>query len=198
MYIYLLTGMIYGDELEVRKYFIEKLNGIVFLFNMLIREEGNFKNERRLLNIMSDLTKIIDHEDKKDAVKIRLTALNKMKEIDLHHKFLMLLNDFDYSNKDNCDITHVIFDNICNIIELYDNGIEEINNKIKEKNELIAKSNLSEKKVSDEKKFLIKIISKIKSRQKDIQEKGNKKNDNVVHESKLIGGKESMRIELKK
>ena len=45
---------------------------------------------------------------------------------------------------------------------------------------------------------MIKIISKIKSRQKDIQEKGNKKNDNVVHESKLIGGKESMRIELKK
>ena len=200
MYIYLLTGMIYGDELEVRKYFIEKLNGIVFLFNMLIREEGNFKNERRLLNIMSDLTKIIDHEDKKDAVKIRLTALNKMKEIDLHHKFLMLLNDFDYSNKDNCDITHVIFDNICNVIELYENGIEEVNNKIKEKNELIAKSNLNEKKTSDEKKFLIKIISKIKSRQKAIQENGNKnkENDNFVHESKLIGGKESMRIELKK
>ena len=141
MYIYLLTGMIYGDELDVRKYFISELNGIVFLFNMLIREEGNFKNERRILNIMADLTKIIDHEDKKDAVKIRLMALDKMKEIDMHHKFLMLLNDFDYSNKDNCDITHVIFDNICNIIELYDNGIEEINNKIKEKNELIAKSN---------------------------------------------------------
>ena len=198
MYIYLLTGMIYGDELDVRKYFINELNGIVFLFNMLIREEGNYKNERRLLNIMADLTKIIDHEDKKDAVNIRLMALNKMKEIDLHHKFLMLLNDFNYSDKDNCDITHVIFDNICNVIELYENGIEEVNNKIKEKNELIAKSNLSEKKVSDEKKFLIKIISKIKSRQKDIQEKGNKKNDNVVHESKLIGGKESMRIELKK
>ena len=198
MYIYLLTGMIYGDELDVRKYFISELNGIVFLFNMLIREEGNFKNERRILNIMADLTKIIDHEDKKDAVKIRLMALDKMKEIDMHHKFLMLLNDFDYSNKDNCDITHVIFDNIVNVIELYENGIEEINNKIKEKNELIAKSNLNEKKVSDEKKFLIKIISRIKSRQKEIQEKGNKQNENIVHESKLIGGKESMRIELKK
>ncbi len=198
MYIYLLTGMIYGDELDVRKYFISELNGIVFLFNMLIREEGNFKNERRILNIMADLTKIIDHEDKKDAVKIRLMALDKMKEIDMHHKFLMLLNDFDYSNKDNCDITHVIFDNIVNVIELYENGIEEINNKIKEKNELIGKSNLNEKKVSDEKKFLIKIISRIKSRQKEIQEKGNKQNDNIVHESKLIGGKESMRIELKK
>jgi hypothetical protein len=57
MYIYLLTGMIYGDELDVRKYFINELNGIVFLFNMLIREEGNYKNERRLLNIMADLTK---------------------------------------------------------------------------------------------------------------------------------------------
>ena len=33
---------------------------------------------------------------KKILLKIRLTPLNKMKEIDMYHKFLMFLNDFDY------------------------------------------------------------------------------------------------------
>jgi hypothetical protein len=199
MYIYMMTGMIYGDELEVRKYFIEDLKGITFLNNMLIREEGNFKNERRLLNICADLTKIIDHEDKKDSGVIRMKALEKIKEIDLHHKFLLLLNDFDYSSKDKCDIIHVIFDNIVNVLELYENVEEEVFKKIKEKNELIGKTEgLSEKKVADEKKFLIKIISRVKSRQKEIQEKGKKVEENVKHESKMINGKESMRIELKK
>ena len=71
--------------------------------------------------------------------------------------------------------------------------------KSKNKNELIGKTEgLSEKKVADEKKFLIKIISRVKSRQKEIQEKGKKVEENIKHESKMINGKESMRIELKK
>ena len=96
---------------------------------------------------------------KKILLKIRLTPLNKMKKIDMYH--INVFKWFWLSNKDNYDITHVIFDNICNIIEFYDR-IEEINYKIKEKNELIVKSNLNEKKTSNEKSFWLKLFLGLK------------------------------------
>ena len=201
MYIYLLTGILYGDECEVRKYFIEKLDGIILLFNLLIKQEKNYKNEKRLLNIFNDLTKINDNNAKKEMEENRQMALKKMKEIKMENKFLNLMSEFKYDNKKNIDIIHVIFDDIINILELYENNNSQIFDRIKEMNkEIMESKELNDEEKKEEKMFLIHVIKRIKERQNYLNSNSNNNNNNNENnkEIKLIGGKESMRIELKK
>ena len=53
-YIYLLTGLLYGDEISTRKFFVENCDGIKLLFNTLVKEIKSTKNTKRLLNIYSE------------------------------------------------------------------------------------------------------------------------------------------------
>ena len=48
IYIYLLTGLLYGDDITTKKYFVEECDGIKLLFNLLIREIKSYKNTKRL------------------------------------------------------------------------------------------------------------------------------------------------------
>ena len=200
IYIYLLTGLLYGEEISTRKFFVEQCDGIKLLFNTLVKEIKSNKNTKRLLNIFSELTKETDEKIVKGGNDLRKYILNEIKEIKLHNKFINMLNDYQYKNDNECDIIHIIFSIISNLTELYMDNISEVFDEIKKMNKLIDSSSLSEEMKKNEKSYLINVIKEIKEKMKTINEKPkeeNKENDNYV-ETKKIGNKDSMRIKLKK
>ena len=197
MYIYMLTGILYGDELEVRKHFVINLKGVILLYNMLLKPKGNYKNYKRLLNIFADLTKITDVHAKEGITELRKDTLNIIKEIKLHHSFVLMLKDFDYTNIKNIDIIHVLFDNIVNVSELYDTT-EEIFAQIKTMNGTINSSTvLSEEEKKEEKKYLMEVIKRVKTRINEIHSKSEEAKQDAP-EMKIVNGKETMRIQIKK
>ena len=200
IYIYLLTGLLYGEEISTRKFFVEQCDGIKLLFNTLVKEIKSNKNTKRLLNIFSELTKETDEKIVKGGNDLRKYILNEIKEIKLHNKFINMLNDYQYKNDNECDIIHIVFSIISNLTELYMDNISEVFDEIKKMNKLIDSSSLSEEMKKNEKSYLINVIKEIKEKMKTINEKPkeeNKENDNYV-ETKKIGNKDSMRIKLKK
>ena len=200
IYIYLLTGLLYGEEISTRKFFVEQCDGIKLLFNTLVKEIKSNKNTKRLLNIFSELTKETDEKIVKGGNDLRKYIFNEIKEIKLHNKFINMLNDYQYKNDNECDIIHIIFSIISNLTELYMDNISEVFDEIKKMNKLIDSSSLSEEMKKNEKSYLINVIKEIKEKMKKINEKPkeeNKENDNYV-ETKKIGNKDSMRIKLKK
>ena len=200
IYIYLLTGLLYGEEISTRKFFVEQCDGIKLLFNTLVKEIKSNKNTKRLLNIFSELTKETDEKIVKGGNDLRKYILNEIKEIKLHNKFINMLNDYQYKNDNECDIIHIIFSIISNLTELYMDNISEVFDEIKKMNKLIDSSSLSEEMKKNEKSYLINVIKEIKEKMKTINEKPkeeNKENDNYV-ETKKIGNKDSMRIKIKK
>ena len=200
IYIYLLTGLLYGEEISTRKFFVEQCDGIKLLFNTLVKEIKSNKNTKRLLNIFSELTKETDEKIVKGGNDLRKYIFNEIKEIKLHNKFINMLNDYQYKNDNECDIIHIIFSIISNLTELYMDNISEVFDEIKKMNKLIDSSSLSEEMKKNEKSYLINVIKEIKEKMKTINEKPkeeNKENDNYV-ETKKIGNKDSMRIKLKK
>ena len=200
VYIYLLTGLLYGEEISIRKYFVQECDGIKLLFNTLVKEINSNKNTKRLLNIYSELTKEIDEKLVKGGNDLRKYIFNEIKEIKLHDKFIKMLNDYSYKNDSECDIVHIIFSIISNLTELYMDNINEVFDQIKKMNKLIDSSNLGEENKKNEKSYLINIIKDIKEKIKIINENkaGNQDNDNNVIETKKIGNKDSMRIKIKK
>ena len=200
IYIYLLTGLLYGEEISTRKFFVEQCDGIKLLFNTLVKEIKSNKNTKRLLNIFSELTKETDEKIVKGGNDLRKYIFNEIKEIKLHNKFINMLNDYQYKNDNECDIIHIVFSIISNLTELYMDNISEVFDEIKKMNKLIDSSSLSEEMKKNEKSYLINVIKEIKEKMKTINEKPkeeNKENDNYV-ETKKIGNKDSMRIKLKK
>ena len=199
MYIYMLTGIIYGDELEVRKHFVLELDGVVLLFNMLLKQKDNFKNTKRLLNIFLDLNKITDKHAKEGISELREKTLMIMKDINLHKNFVLMLNDYDYSCTNNLDVIHIIMDNIVNVCELFED-VNIVFDQIKKMNDIINKSPvLGDADKKEEKMYLIQVIKSVKMRLSEVKyQKENKMNEKEEHEVKMLGNKESMRIELKK
>ena len=200
IYIYLLTGLLFGEEISTRKFFVEQCDGIKLLFNTLVKEIKSNKNTKRLLNIFSELTKETDEKIVKGGNDLRKYIFNEIKEIKLHNKFINMLNDYQYKNDNECDIIHIVFSIISNLTELYMDNISEVFDEIKKMNKLIDSSSLSEEMKKNEKSYLINVIREIKEKMKTINEKPkeeNKENDNYV-ETKKIGNKDSMRIKLKK
>ena len=198
IYIYLLTGLLYGDDITTKKYFVQECDGIKLLFNLLVRETKSYKNTKRLLNIYSELTKETDENLVKGGKELRKYIFNQIHDIKLHHKFINMLNDYDYNNQNNCDIIHIIFSIIYNLAELFIDNPAEIYDEIKKMNILIEESNLDNETKKNEKNFLIDIIKNIKSRLVQIKENPNyddKKDENI--EYKQLGNKESMKIKLK-
>ena len=200
-YIYLLTGLLYGDEISTRKYFVENCDGIKLLFNTLVKEIKSTKNTKRLLNIYSELTKETDENLVKGGNDLRKYIFNEIKEIQLHHKFISMLNEYSYKNDSDCDVIHIIFSIICNLTELYMDNINEVFDQIKKMNKLINESKLDEETKKNEKSYLINVIKDINEKIKILKEKkenkDNKESDNII-ESKKIANKDSMMIKLKK
>ena len=197
-YIYLLTGLLYGQEISTRKFFVQECNGIKLLFNLLIREFKSNKNTKRLLNIFSELTKTIDEKLVKGGNELRKYAINQINELKLHHRFIIMLNDYNYNNENNCDIIHIIFSIIYNLTELFMSNPSEVFDLIKKMNTLVEESNLEPEFKKNEKSFLIDMIKSIKLRIKEINDNPNgiiKTDDNI--ETKKIGNKDSMKIKLK-
>jgi hypothetical protein len=200
VYIYLLTGLLYGEEISTRKFFVEQCDGIKLLFNTLVKEINSAKNTKRLLNIYSELTKEVDEQLVKGGKDLRKYILHEIKEIKLHHKFINMLNDYSYKNDNECDIIHIILGVISNLTELYMDNINEVFDEIKNMNKSIDNSNLSEEMKKNEKNYLINVIKDIKEKIKVINEGSTEKkneSDNII-ETKKIGNKDSMRIQLKK
>ena len=198
IYIYLLTGLLYGEEISTRKFFVEQCDGIKLLFNTLVKEIKNFKNTKRILNIFSELTKETDEKLVKGGNDLRKYIFNEIKEIKLHNKFINMLNDYSYQNDNECDIIHIIFSILSNLTELFMDNINELFDEIKKMNKLIDNSNLSEEKKKSEKSHLINVIKEIKEKIKTINDKPKmEENDNNI-EIKKIGNKDSMKIKLKK
>ena len=198
IYIYLLTGLLYGDDITTKKYFVEECDGIKLLFNLLIREIKSYKNTKRLLNIYSELTKETDENIIKGGKELRKYIMNQFKELKLQYRFINMLNEYDYNNENNCDIIHIIFNIIYNLTELFLDNPNEIFEEIKKMNKLIDNSNIEADIKKSEKSFLIDIIKNVKLRIKNIQDNSNnedKNNDNI--EIKKIGNKDSMKIKLK-
>ena len=199
-YIYLLTGLLYGDEISTRKYFVENCDGIKLLFNTLVKEIKSTKNTKRLLNIYSELTKETDENLVKGGNDLRKYIFNEIKEIQLHHKFINMLNDYSYKNNSDCDIVHIIFSIICNLTELYMDNINEVFDQIKKMNKILNECKLDEETKQNEKNYLINVIKDINEKIKILKEKdtNEKKDDDNIVESKKIGNKDSMMIKLKK
>ena len=195
MYIYMLTGILFGDEVEVREHFVVQLNGIVLLHNMLIKQKGNVKNVKRILTIFSDLTKVIDEHAKKGIPELRKKTIEKIKEIKLYLMFIDMLKEYDYQNLKNVDIIHFLCENIVNIADVYEK-ISDVYDSIKELNKSVNSSpSLTEEEKKEEKSYLIDVIKRIKLRIEDSKKEPKKEES---HEVKMLGSKESMRIELKK
>ena len=183
IYIYLLTGLLYGEEISTRKFFVEQCDGIKLLFNTLVKEIKSNKNTKRLLNIFSELTKETDEKIVKGGNDLRKYIFNEFKEIKLHNKFINMLNDYQYKNDNECDIIHIVFSIISNLTELYMDNISEVFDEIKKMNKLIDSSSLSEEMKKNEKSYLINVIKEIKEKMKTINEKPkeeNKENDSYV------------------
>ena len=198
IYLYLLTGLLYGEEISTRKFFVEQCDGIKLLFNTLVKEIKNIKNTKRILNIFNELTKETDEKLVKGGNDLRKYIFNEIKEIKLHNKFINMLNDYSYQNDNECDIIHIIFSILSNLTELFMDNINELFDEIKKMNKLIDNSNLSEEKKKSEKSHLINVIKEIKEKIKTINDKPKmEENDNNI-EIKKIGNKDSMKIKLKK
>ena len=198
IYIYMLTGLLYGDDITTKKYFVQECEGIKLLFNLLVREINSNKNTKRLLNIYSELTKETDENIVKGGKELRKYIINQIDELKLHHRFINMLNDYNYNNENNCDVIHLIFNIIYNLIELFIDNPAEVFDQIKKMNKLIDEANIEPELKKNEKKFLIDMITNIKLRIKQIKENPNpedKKNDNI--EITKRGNKESMKIQLK-
>ena len=66
-----------------------------------------------------ELTKETDENIIKDGKELRKFIINQINEIKLHHRFINMLNEYNYNNENNCDIIHIIFSIIYNMIELF-------------------------------------------------------------------------------
>ena len=109
-YIYILTGLIYGNETSVRNFFIKDLNGIPLLYNLLLKQRNIQKNFKRVLNILNDLTKIVDEQGNKDMYLSRKNALSIIKSLHINTFLCEMLCDYSYDNDNSLDAIHLILD----------------------------------------------------------------------------------------
>ena len=139
-YIYLLTGLLYGNNTASKKLFLEEFEGMKLLYNLLITNNSssspnyNYNTFKRILSIIRELTKI--DLDFSENQKIHIIALEKAKEINLKELLGNVLNSNECKTEDDIDIAFLILDIFANIIkslESLDEGfavIEKVNKKV--------------------------------------------------------------------
>jgi hypothetical protein len=200
-YIYLLTGIIFGESEKPKITFLNEYDGMKLLYNILIKNADDAKNTKRLLNLIKELTRI---EDKKsENFKTRNVAVGKIKEIQMNKILMEILKglEFDDNNlvEDNLDKMKIILQIFVNIIKLYD-SLAEIFNSITDLNEKLNKSQLiDEDRKKEEKKYIIHILKSLKSeyaKEQDKTDTNSNENNVNIEENKNIG-KQSMHLQLK-
>jgi hypothetical protein len=134
-YIYLLTGLLYGDYERPKKLFLLDYDGLKLINNLLIKNKENVKNFKRLLSIIKELSR---KEDKHcENYNTKFLLIDKMKEIGLHKMLLSNLDNTEYSKSEDFEIRDIIFEIFNNTIRAFDSldeiykVIENLNNKIK-------------------------------------------------------------------
>ncbi len=195
----MLTGIIYGNETSVRRSFVKEWNGVILLWNLLysekpkIKSKENFKNFKRLLGLINDLTKIVDEHGNQEMFNLRKETLEIIKNSGMHTKIIEMLKEFNYDGDDaNMDSIRLIFGIVCNLAELFNkedilSTVQEMKNKLK----------LSGNAKNEEIRYLEDII-KLCNDNIELSKKEFKEKSSENTETQEIGGKESMKIELKK
>jgi len=126
--VYILSGLIYGDNIKTKLIFLENLDGLSFLFNLLIKIKDNYPVFKRTLNILRDITKI--EENDSELNQIRLKSLLKIIDLKLNELILTILkksivcyDDVEvYEN--NSDVRLILYDLLINICKSFDTKTE--------------------------------------------------------------------------
>ena len=87
---YILTGLLFGEYDLPKRLFLEEYDGIRLIHNLLIINRNNFKNTKRLLNLIQELTRIEDKHS--ENAKTRLVCVEKIKEIKLDQMIYQYLS----------------------------------------------------------------------------------------------------------
>lgn len=121
--VYILSGLIYGDNLNTKLVFMENHDGISFIYNLIIKTKDNYTVFKRVLNILRDLTKIEDNDS--ELNQIRLRALLKIIDLKLNELILSIVKNSitSYDDKDvfehNSEIRAIAYDLLVNICKSF-------------------------------------------------------------------------------
>ncbi len=122
--VYILSGLLYGDNLNTKLIFIDDLDGLELLYNLLIKAKNNYSIFKRTLNIFRELTKI--EENDSELNQIRLKALLKIMDLKMNDLMLNILKNslVSYDDKEifnnNSEIRTIIYDLLLNICKSFD------------------------------------------------------------------------------
>jgi hypothetical protein len=166
-YIYILTGVLYGEIEKSKRLFLEEFDGLKLIHNLLIKNspfdgnQGNITTFKRVLNIIKELTKIEEREA--ENYKIRHLCMNKIKEINLHEMLINFLNGSNYNSSDDVDILKTILEIFTNCVRLFD-SLEPLYKIIQELNAKLNSSEfLTKEEIKEEKDFFIQLLKNLKS-----------------------------------
>jgi len=126
--VYILSGLIYGDSLKTKLIFLENLDGLSFIYNLLLKTKDNYPVFKRTLNVLRDITKI--EENDSELNQIRLKCLLKIMDLKLNQLILTILRKSDFSYDDfevyenNSDIRGICYDLLINICKSFDSLID--------------------------------------------------------------------------
>lgn len=121
--IYILTGLIYGDNLHTKILFLENYEGLSLIYNLIIKHKNNITVFKRILNILREMTKIEDNDS--ELNQIRLKSLLKIMDLKLNTLVLQLLasSSLDNENKEeyenHSEIRVIIYDLLINICKSF-------------------------------------------------------------------------------
>ena len=200
-YIYMLTGIIYGEGDKTKICFLTEYDGMKLLFNLLIKNSNNSKNTKRLLNLIKELTRIDDKDS--ENFNTRKVALENIKEIQTNKMLIELLKGLDMENtelaEENLDKMKIILQILVNIVKSFE-SLKDIFQIISDLNEKLNKSVvINEDSKKEEKKYIIHILKSLKnefSKEEYITDNSNHENNLNVEENKDFG-KKSMHLQLK-
>jgi hypothetical protein len=129
--VYMLTGLLYGDNLKIKLLFLEKFDGITLIYNMILKNKDRLPLFKRVLSILREMTKI--EESDSPLNQIRLKCLLKVIELKLNELILTIINNSHINDEDNSfyllnfeirEITYDILVNFCksfsSIKEIFD------------------------------------------------------------------------------
>lgn len=122
--VYILSGLLYGDNLKTKLIFLETLDGLSFLYNLLLKTKDNYPVFKRTLNILRDITKI--EENDSELNQIRLKSLLKIMDLKFNELILTILKNTVVSYDDvevyenNSEIRSITYDLLINICKSFD------------------------------------------------------------------------------
>ena len=198
-YIYMLTGIIYGEGEKPKLMFMNDFDGFKLLYNLLIKNTQleDVKNFKRILNVVRELTRIEDTTS--ENYQTKLLAVKKIKEINMHIILMEFLKKLEFNDvnflEDDLDLMKILLQIFVNIVKLYDsladilNLISEVNNKLN------TSELLEEERKKEEKKFIIQILKSLKTefaKEEDSTEEKNMKLEEIDN-----NGKQTLHLQLK-